>query len=106
MVNMPRRYTGLPMVVWCSPRNAPHDVRVKVSPVHGDRMIEQQAIAIALRPEPHYPDDEIRRLSPQDFEAVSSWLRRTQDLLLSYWNFELDTNEFRVRIAERTADPP
>ena len=28
------------MVVWCSPRNAPHDVRVKVSPVHGDRMIE------------------------------------------------------------------
>ena len=102
MVNMPRRYTGLPMVVWCSPRNAPHDVRVKVSPVHGDRMIEAQAISIALRPEPHYPAEEQRRLPAADFEPVAAWLQRNRDLLVAYWNFEIDTNEFRERVAERS----
>jgi hypothetical protein len=101
MVNMPRRYTGLPMVVWCSPRNAPHDVRVKASPVHGDRMIEDQAITIAVRPEPHYPADEQRRLSQADFDRVAAWLRRNHDLLVAYWNFQIDTDEFRRRIAER-----
>lgn len=102
MVNMPRRYTGLPMVVYCSPRNAPHDVRVKVSPVHGDRMIEEQAISIALRPEPHYPADEHRRLSQEDFTAIAAWLRRNEDVLVAYWNFEIDTREFQQKIAERS----
>jgi len=101
MVNMPRRFTGLPMVVYCSPRNAQHDVRVKVSPIRGDRMIEDQAITIAVRPEPHYPPDEQQRLAQDDFDLVASWLQRNQDLLVAYWNFQMDTNEFRRRIAER-----
>jgi hypothetical protein len=101
MVNMPRRYTGLPMVVWCSPRNASHDVRVKASPIHGDRMIEDQAITIAVRPEPHYPADEQRRLAQADFDSVAAWLRRNQDLLIAYWHHQIDTNEFRRRVAER-----
>jgi hypothetical protein len=101
MVNMPRRYTGLPMVVWCSPRNAPHDVRVKVSPVHGDRMIETQAVSIAVRPRPHYPVDEQRRLSASDFAAVAAWVHRNRDLIVAYWNFEIDTNEFRLQVAKR-----
>jgi hypothetical protein len=105
MVNMPRRFTGLPMVVYCSPRNAPHDVRVKASPIHGDRMIEDQAITIAVRPEQHYPSDEQRRLAQADFDSVAAWLRQNQDLLLAYWNFQIDTNEFRRRVAERLTDP-
>jgi hypothetical protein len=101
VVNLPRRYTGLPMVVYCSPRNASHDVRVKASPVHGDRMIEDLAISIAIRPEPHYPAGEQERLPQEDFDAVATWIRRNLDLLLAYWNFEIDTDEFRRRIAER-----
>jgi len=72
MVNLPRRITALPMVVWCSPRNARHDVRVKVSPVHGDRMPEDDAIIIAVRPAPHYPRSERRRLTQEDFRLVSA----------------------------------
>jgi hypothetical protein len=105
MVNLPRRFTGLPMVVWCSPANAPHDIRVKVSPVHGDRMIADQAVTIAVRPQPNYPDDERRRLSAADFALVARWVRRNQDLLLLYWHSQIDTNEFRRRIAERLANP-
>ncbi len=93
------------MVVYCSPRNAPHDVRVKASPIHGDRMIEDQAITIALRPEPHYPADEQRRLPQADFDIVAAWLRRNFDLLMAYWNFEIDTDEFRRRVTERSIGP-
>ena len=101
MVNMPRRFTGLPMVVYCSPRNAQHDVRVKVSPIRGDRMIEDQAITIAVRPEPHYPSDEQRRLPQADFDSMAAWVQRTQDLLVAYWNLQIDTDGFRRRVAER-----
>jgi hypothetical protein len=105
MVNLPRRHTGLPMVVYCSPRNAPHDVRVKASPVHGDRMIEDLAISIAIRPEPHYPAGEQGRLPQEDFDAVAARIRRNQDLLVAYWNRQIDTNEFRRRVAEHLCEP-
>jgi hypothetical protein len=105
MVNLPRRFTGLPMVVWCRPANAQHDVRVKVSPVHGDRMIADQAITVAVRPQPNYSDGERRRSSSADFEAVARWVRRNQGLLLRYWHSQIDTNEFRRRIVERLANP-
>ena len=105
MVNLPRRYTGLPMVVYCNPRDAPHDVRVKASPVHGDRMIEDLAISIAIRPEPHYPAGEQGRLPQEDFDAVAARIRRNQDLLVAYWNRQIDTNEFRRRAAEHLCEP-
>lgn len=102
MVNMPRRLTGLPMVIYCSARNAPHDIRIKVSPIHGDRMIENEAISVAVRPEPHYPDEESRRLPPGDFESVAAWIRQNQDVIVEYWDQRIDTGEFRRRVAERT----
>jgi hypothetical protein len=105
MVNLPRRYTGLPMVVYCNSRNAPHDVRVKASPVHRDRMIEDLAISIAIRPEPHYPAGEQGRLPQEDFDAVAARIRRNQDLLVAYWNRQIDTNEFRRRAAEHLCEP-
>jgi hypothetical protein len=45
---------------------------MKASPVHGDRMIEDQAIAIAVRPAQRYAADELRRLSQADFDAVAA----------------------------------
>jgi hypothetical protein len=99
MVNLPRRISSLPMVIYCSPRNARHDVRVKVSPVHGDRMMEDAAISIAVRPAPHYPRSESRRLSPEDFSDVSAWIVRNEQSVVDYWDMKIDTNEFRRRIA-------
>jgi len=99
MVNLPRRESLLPMVVRCSPRLHSADVRVKVSPIHGDRMPEDAAISIALRPLPHYPDDETKRLPKRDFELVSTWLIKNQQPILDYWDMKIDTGEFRHRIA-------
>jgi hypothetical protein len=38
MAKLPPRLTGLPMAVWITPNEGfPHDVRVKVSRIHGGR---------------------------------------------------------------------
>jgi len=106
MVNLPRRESLLPMVVYCSPRNAKHDVRVKVSPVHGDRMLEDEAINVALRPTPHYPDDEMRRLSTRDFRTIAAWIVKNQQPIIDYWDMKIDTGEFRRQIAAINFKPP
>ncbi len=67
-------------------------------------MISDQAISIAVRPEPHYPDDENRRLPQDDFETVSAWIRANRDLIVDYWDNKVDTNEFRLRVTKPPTD--
>jgi hypothetical protein len=68
-------------------------------------MIEDEAISVAVRPTPHYPDDEKRRLPLRDFRVISAWIVKNQQHLLNYWNSNIDTGEFRQRIAA-TNQPP
>jgi hypothetical protein len=37
---------------------------------------------------------------------VAAWLQQNRDLLIAYWNFEIDTNEFRQRVSGRLTDVP
>jgi hypothetical protein len=51
MANLRHATTGLPMVVWVSERGlARHDVRVKVSTVHGPRVQYANIATVAVRP--------------------------------------------------------
>ena len=53
-VKLPPRVTGLPMAVWITENDGyPHDVRVKVSTLHGGRGSWRTAPSIAVRPQPH-----------------------------------------------------
>jgi hypothetical protein len=53
MAKLPPRLTGLPMAVWISPNEGfPHDVRVKVSWIHGARGRWPDAALVAVRPQP------------------------------------------------------
>ncbi len=52
-VKLPPRLTGLPMAVWITENDGyPHDVRVKVSLLHGGRGSWRTAPATAVRPQP------------------------------------------------------
>src|SRR5258708_22369691 len=52
-VKLPPRLTGLPMAVWITENDGyPHDVRVKVSTLHGGRRASRTAPSIAVRPQP------------------------------------------------------
>jgi hypothetical protein len=96
MANLSPRTTGLPMTVWVSPRgNARHDARVKVSPVHGNRMVITGAAVMGIRPQPALLEG---TLDPGDVEAVGAWILLNRDILLAYWHGEADTADLITQL--------
>src|SRR5260370_35422460 len=53
-VKLPPRLTGLPMAVWITENDGyPHDMRVKVSTLHGGRGSRRTPPSTTPRPRPH-----------------------------------------------------
>jgi hypothetical protein len=72
-VKLPLRLTDLPMAVWITENDGyPHNVRVKVSPLHGSRGSWRTAPSIEVRPRLHeivpnsLPADDVALVSPLD----------------------------------------
>jgi hypothetical protein len=87
MANLFPKHTGLPFVVWISYRgNAQHDVRVKVSP--SPKAIASEMAAVALRPEVRVVEGS---LSGGDLALLKQWISLNHDVILSYWNGDIDT---------------
>ena len=96
MSNFYPRETGLPMTVWLNVKGgARHDVRVKVSPVHGQRIVLDDLIVIGVRPEPRLLHG---ALSATDFAAVSAWIKLNQEVIVDHWNGVADTSELVRRL--------
>jgi hypothetical protein len=97
MANLPPEVTGLPMVVWVSQRGrSRHDVRVKVSLIHGKRMNIDQTTSVSVRPSIMVAAGP--PLSKGDLEAVSKWIDRNQDTIIDFWEERIYTNELLARL--------
>jgi hypothetical protein len=102
MANLRPATTGLPMVVWVSERGlARHDVRVKVSTVHGPRLQYANMATVAVRPAPRLVGG---HLSATDLQAISEWIRLNEAALGAYWDSQIDTAELIQRL--RPLSPP
>jgi hypothetical protein len=89
MANLFPETTGLPMTVWVSLRgNARHDVCVKVHMSHGNQMNIANLAVVEVRPAPHLVEGQ---LSPSDTQAVLEWVSLNADILIDYWNGQIDT---------------
>jgi hypothetical protein len=96
MTNLSPRMIGLPMAVWVSPHgNARHDVRIKVNTTHGNRMTIEDTAVVAVRPSPRVVAG---RLTPEDRRRVADWVRLNFDVIIGYWENELDTGQFLDRL--------
>jgi hypothetical protein len=81
--------TGLPMTVWVSPRGkACHDVRVKIKLTHGNQMNIGDTAVVGVRPRPRLIAGQ---LSPVDTQAVFRWVALNADVLVAYWEGQIDT---------------
>jgi hypothetical protein len=84
MTNLYPATTGLPMVIWVGPRyGVPHDVRIKVSQTHGQRMDPGNLAVVALRPQPHVVAG---HLSSADLQVVSQWIALNEAAIMDHWN--------------------
>ena len=98
-VKLPPRLTGLPMAVWITENDGyPHDVRVKVSTLHGGRGSWRTAPSIAVRPQPHeiVPGS----LPAADAALVSRWIDLNRDVIIDYWNGVIDFDEVKPRLQQ------
>ena len=97
MANLSPTVTGLPMVVWISERGgARHDVRVKVSLVHGRRTKPDLTTSVSVRPEVRVVVGSA--LDGHDLALVRRWVELNRDALVAYWDGDLLTDEVIGRL--------
>ena len=83
------KHTGLPLVVWISYRGgAQHDVRVKVSP--GPKVMASEMASVAIRPAVRIIEGS---MSAADLELLARWIEINRDVLIQYWDGEIDTKD-------------
>ena len=96
-VKLRPRDTGLPMAVWITENEGyPHDVRVKVSPLHGGRGSWASAPSIGVRPQPHeiVPGS----LPAADVALVSRWIELNRQTIVDFWNDTIGIHEVAAQL--------
>jgi hypothetical protein len=89
--------TGLPMAVWITENDGyPHDVRVKVSTLHGGRGSWRAAPSIGVRPSLHeiVPGS----LPAADVALVSRWIELNRDVIIDLWDGAITPRQVYQRL--------
>jgi Domain of unknown function (DUF4160) len=89
MANLSPKRTGLPFVVWISPKaGAPHDVRVKVS--RGPKVHSSELISVAIRPDVRVVGGS---LSAHEVDLLREWVELNRDVIIKYWDGDIEYTE-------------
>ena len=89
MSNLSPRKTGLPFVVWISPRGgARHDVRIKVSP--SPKAQPGEFISVSVRPDVAVIEG---NLPAGHLKLLRRWVELNRDVLVKFWEGEIEYTE-------------
>jgi hypothetical protein len=92
--NLVQRDTGLPFVVWISPKgNARHDVRVKVS--RSPKAVPSEMVSVAIRPNVHLVEG---KMSASDLKLLSRWVELNRDVLVRYWDGDIESTKDAINL--------
>jgi len=90
MANISPKRTGLPFVVWISPKaGAPHDVRVKVS--KGPKVHSNELVSVAIRPHVRVIGD--GEMNAHDLNLLTEWVALNRDVIIRYWDGDIEYTE-------------
>lgn len=90
MANISPKRTGLPFVVWISPKaGALHDVRVKVS--KGPRVHSSELVSVAIRPDVHVVSG--GKMTAHDLDLLKKWVGLNHDVIIKYWDGDIEFTE-------------
>src|SRR5260221_10348023 len=90
MANLAPKRTGLPFVVWISPKaDAPHDVRVKVSKT--PKVHPAELISVAIGPGVHVVGG--GTMSAHDLALLKNWVEMNRDMIIKYCDGEIENTE-------------
>jgi len=101
-VKLRPRDTGLPMSVWITENEGyAHDVRVKVSPLHGGRGSWASSPSIGVRPQPH--EIVAGSLPAADVALVSRWIELNRQTIVDFWNDAIGIHEVVAQLQKLPA---
>jgi len=90
MANLSPKRTGLPFVVWISPKaGAPHDVRVKVS--KGPRVHPSELVSVTVRPDVQVVGG--GKVAAHDLDLLRKWIALNREVIVKYWEGEIEYTE-------------
>lgn len=93
MSNLSPKKTGLPFVVWISPRgNARHDLRIKVS--RSPKAKPEDFITVAVRPLVRVVYGTI---PASELKLLREWITLNRETLLAFWNGDIEYTEDVLR---------
>jgi hypothetical protein len=97
-MKVPPEDTGLPMAVWITENDGyPHDVRVKVSKLHGGGgSWRHDSVSVGVRPQPHeiVPGS----LPAADFALVRQWIELNRQTILEFWDGKLTPRQVQAQL--------
>ena len=87
MANVRPKYTGLPMIIYVSEKNARHGPRIKVSQSYGDQLRGNALFSVTIERNPRVigKRGDIRA---RDIGLVMEFIELNMPLLLAYWEQE------------------
>jgi hypothetical protein len=89
MANLSPKRTGLPFVVWISPKGgAPHDIHVKVS--RSPKVQPSEMVSVAIRPDARVVGG---GMSAHDLALLKTWVEANLDVLIKYWDGDIEYTE-------------
>src|SRR4051794_3235306 len=88
MSNLHPRTTGLPFVVWIAVNDGSDDVHVKITP--GPQARPDQFVSVAIGRDVKAIRGE---MNESDLDLLRQWVRLNRDVILRYWNADIDTAE-------------
>lgn len=90
MTNLRPKRTGLPFVVYVSPKgNVAHGPRIKVSNKYGEKASEGDLFTITIEDQPQVIG-ESTGLNRRDVQMAKKWVRVNKDELLKIWEDDID----------------
>ena len=91
MTNLRPKRTGLPFVVYVSPKgNVAHGPRIKVSNKYGEKASEGDWFTITIEDQPRVIGDLSTGLNRRDVQMAKNWVRINKDELLQIWEDDID----------------
>lgn len=101
MVDVSKKTTNLPVIVWIDgPRNIPHGKRIKFSNDYTDKLTGVSLIPMTISDNPviGIKNTNKIKISSKDIESIKQWVILNKDLLLSYSNGDISTEDLLSQI--------
>lgn len=100
MSNLRQTVTGLSVIVYVSPEVKGHLPRLKVQCDHSNKVNTSMNnwVSVSIEDEPKILAGKKDEIKTQDWKDVSKFIKKNKDLLIQYWNQEVDELELYSKI--------